>query len=70
MNLVAENPSETPTTQDSGVAALLQRAANVQKLPVGEHNPHYVQLLNELTLELDAEPAAAVTETSARRDQP
>lgn len=67
MRLASDDSQGTPAATDPGVAALLRRAANVQQLPVSEHNPHYVQLLNELTVELDAEPTAS--DANVHQDQ-
>lgn len=59
----ASNPrgvSNAVSTGDPAVDALIEQAAEVQALPVGEHKAHYTQILQGLEQELDTDPAAAL----------
>ncbi|MFC8304143.1 hypothetical protein ACFUCV_10715 [Specibacter sp. NPDC057265] len=57
-------------SSDARVNALLQAAAGIESLPVGERNRHYGQVLSELTAELTADPGTTVAHSGTDRPQP
>jgi hypothetical protein len=53
---VSPDAGTTPTTGHARVDAVLERAAELDALPVAEHPERYEQLHADLVAELNAEP--------------
>ncbi len=58
---VPSPPGQPGPTGDPSVDALVELAARASRLPVGEQQERYAQVLAGLERELDADPRAAMT---------